>query len=763
MFRAYCTYFDCNYLVKGLALIESLTIRETSPFRIFVVCLDELTLSILNKIDHPNVVPVSLKRIEQNDEALSLAKGNRSLVEYYWTLTPTVLLRLMEEVPHGDAITYIDGDLFFYSTPEPIFEEFNGHSVLIHGHRFSPALQNLETHGKYNVGLLCFRRDERGLEVLNWWRDRCNEWCYARVEDGKFGDQLYLNDWPERFEGVHVLEHIGAGVGPWNHQQYSYAQESDGRISVDGRPLVFYHFHAFTFVTEGLIVPAKILDYPMREEVVRWCVAPYLDSLYRAIAAIRMLEPDFNFGLNNNDVLEPDHTFVARKEFASAIRNAGILHPSFHLGNGWDCYVSKQMSYACLMQVSAVVSTYNSEIFMRGCLEDLTDQTLFAAGRMEIVVVDSASPQNEGAIVREFIEKYGDRIRYIRTDTRETIYQAWNRGIKAAQGKYVTNANTDDRHRSDALEQMVLTLDVNPDVALVYGDSLVTCYPNQTFEHHIRCGYHLRPEYQPEIMLSGCHMGPQPMWRHSVHDAVGYFSEQYRSAGDYEFWCRIAGKFKLLHIPQFLGLYYENPRGFANSDNSLSVQETISIQHAYADSFPPPTRDYAMNFQYNGVVAANKHVNICLITRNNLPDLEVVIESLVRNTDYPHVITVADMDSRDGTRDYLLGLKKRGLITNLLLLAGDISVADAFAQAERCEPEAGFQLAFGNSIVVGMPGWLSAFVREAQNCVAPFLIGRIWSRDRAVRNMAGILPAYAQDYSPEASCCMKLPARLTGV
>lgn len=413
--------------------------------------------------------------------------------------------------------------------------------------------------------------------------------------------------------------------------------------------------------------------------------------------------------------------------------------------------------------VSAIVSTYNSEIYMRGCLEDLTGQTLFAAGRLEIVVVDSASPQNEGAIVLEFIGKYGDRIRYIRTDTRETIYQAWNRGIKAAQGKYVTNANTDDRHRADALEQMALTLDANPNVALVYGDSLVTCYPNQTFERHIRCGYHLRPEYQPEIMLSGCHMGPQPMWRRLVHDAVGYFSEQYRSAGDYEFWCRIAGKFKLLHIPQFLGLYYENPRGFANSDASLSVQETISVQHAYADSFPPPTRDYAMNFQYNGDVAANKHVNICLVTRNNLPDLEVVIESLVRYTDYPHVITVADMDSSDGTRDFLLGLKKRGLITNLLLLASDISVADAFAQAEHCEPETGFQLAFGNSIVVGMPGWLSAFVREAQSCAAPFLIGRIWSRDRAIRNLAGILPAYVQEYNLETSCCMKLPARPAGV
>lgn len=425
------------------------------------------------------------------------------------------------------------------------------------------------------------------------------------------------------------------------------------------------------------------------------------------------------------------------------------------------CLKTRKASGAYL--VTAIVSTYNSEQFIRACLEDLVSQTLFDQGLLEIVVIDSASPQQEGDIVHAFVEAFGDRIKYIRTDTRETIYQAWNRGIKAAQGKYVTNANTDDRHRADALEQMALTLDANPDVALVYGDSLVTGVPNQTFEHHIRCGYHLRPEYQPEIMLSGCHMGPQPMWRRSVHDTVGYFGEQYRSAGDYEFWCRVARKYRLLHIPQFLGLYYENPQGFANSDTRLSVQETISIQHAYAGSFPAPARDYSMNYQYNGVVAPNRYVNVCLVTRNNPAVLEAVIESLIRNTDYPHVITVADMSNGEGGRDFLLGLKKRGLITNLLLLDGYAAVEEAFAQAERCEPAAGFQLAFGNSIVVGMPSWLSAFVMEAQNCAAPFLTNRIWSRDRVIRNVVGILPAYVQDYSPETSCCMKLPARPAGV
>src|SRR3990167_2240646 len=88
--------------------------------------------------------------------------------------------------------------------------------------------------------------------------------------------------------------------------------------------------------------------------------------------------------------------------------------------------------------VSAIVSVYNCERFIRGCLEDLEQQTI--ADKLEIVVVNSGSRQNEEPIIKEFQAKY-DNIVYIKTEERETIYQAWNRGIKASSGKYITNAN----------------------------------------------------------------------------------------------------------------------------------------------------------------------------------------------------------------------------------------------------------------------------------------------------------------------------------
>ncbi len=81
--------------------------------------------------------------------------------------------------------------------------------------------------------------------------------------------------------------------------------------------------------------------------------------------------------------------------------------------------------------VSAIVSTYNSEKYLCGCLEDLTTQTI--SDHLEIIVVNSGSEQNEETIVKEFQEKYSN-IKYIKTENRESVYAAWNLSIKAASG-----------------------------------------------------------------------------------------------------------------------------------------------------------------------------------------------------------------------------------------------------------------------------------------------------------------------------------------
>jgi len=231
--------------------------------------------------------------------------------------------------------------------------------------------------------------------------------------------------------------------------------------------------------------------------------------------------------------------------------------------------------------VTAIVSTFKSERFMRGCLEDLEAQTI--ADRLEIIVVDSNSPQNERAIVEEFQKKYSNIV-YIRTQERETVYGAWNRGARAARGKYLTNANTDDRHRADALEILARTLDENPDVSLTYGDCLVTSHENEMYDTGNPFGVYRWLDFNAkDLWEKGCFAGPQPMWRREVHEEYGYFDAQMVSAGDYEFWLRLAQTRKFLHVRDTLGLYLKSPTSVEHSNREVGGREVALSRSRYRD------------------------------------------------------------------------------------------------------------------------------------------------------------------------------------
>jgi tetratricopeptide (TPR) repeat protein len=229
--------------------------------------------------------------------------------------------------------------------------------------------------------------------------------------------------------------------------------------------------------------------------------------------------------------------------------------------------------------VSAIVSTYNAERFTRGRIEDLENQSI--ADKLEIVIVNSGSQQDEEKIIREFQEQYSN-IKYIKTNHRETVYAAWNRGIKAASGKYITNANTDDRLRQDALEVMVNTLEAHPEIALVYADVIITDTENETFERCTPVGLYNWLDFNRDDLLNrGCFVGPQPMWRREVHIEYGYFDASFVTSGDYEFWLRISQTNTFLHIPIRLGLYLRSPGSIEHSNREKQWKENHKILKMY--------------------------------------------------------------------------------------------------------------------------------------------------------------------------------------
>lgn len=232
--------------------------------------------------------------------------------------------------------------------------------------------------------------------------------------------------------------------------------------------------------------------------------------------------------------------------------------------------------------VSAIVSTFNAARFMRGCMEDLEGQTI--SDKIEIIIVDSGSEQNEGDIIRELQQRYPN-IRYTRTDKRESVYAAWNRGIRLANGKYITNANTDDRHRASAFARMAQVMEMRPEIALVYADVFKTETENETFERFTEAGRYRWYDWDRQVLLAkGCFIGPQPMWRRSVHDLYGYFDESLNTSGDFEFWLRISQTLDFHHIREPLGLYLVNPDSVEHRNRRLKDAEDVRILSLYREA-----------------------------------------------------------------------------------------------------------------------------------------------------------------------------------
>lgn len=273
MTRHYCTYFDHRYLPRALALVQSLEAHAT-PFHLWVLCLDGACSSALKSLKLPHLTPLDLAELEEENPDLVSVKPDRSPAEYYFTCSPFLPLYLFSRHPDIDLLTYLDADLYFYSTPEPLFHEMAGGAVAIIGHRYPENLRSeLEQFGRFNVGWISYRRDPRAFDVLRWWKERCLEWCFDRVELGRFADQKYLDEWPARFPGTVILQHEGANLAPWNLVRYDVTSGAGG-VQIDGRPLIFFHFHGLKQLGPRIYNP-QLKRYGVKS------ASPLLRSLYR--------------------------------------------------------------------------------------------------------------------------------------------------------------------------------------------------------------------------------------------------------------------------------------------------------------------------------------------------------------------------------------------------------------------------------------------------------------------------------------------------
>lgn len=270
----YVTLFDSLFLPQGLALHMSME-RHAGEYTLWILCVDDDVFGILKRLNLVNVRLLQLSELETDD--LKRVKHGRTKGEYCWTLAPFAPRFVFEADASVSRATYVDADIWLRKTPLPIFSELeeSGKSVLITDHSYAPEYDLSATSGQYCVQFMVFERS-MGEFVRKWWENRCVEWCFSRYEDGKFGDQKYLDDWPTRFvDIVHVLRCQEWTQAPWNAIKFPYSQG------------IFYHF-------QGLrILDNKKVDfgspYILPKLLIDNVYEPYMSDLSTAISRLEAI------------------------------------------------------------------------------------------------------------------------------------------------------------------------------------------------------------------------------------------------------------------------------------------------------------------------------------------------------------------------------------------------------------------------------------------------------------------------------------------
>ncbi|MFJ5965926.1 hypothetical protein [Bacillus sp. NPDC093026] len=289
----YCTVLSSGRLYQAIAFFLSLKQVEDHAV-IKTLCMDDAAFDLLHLMNFPHVELVHVRQLETPE--LLKKKEERNDSEYCWTLKPIWIEWLFEHV-EVDAVTYLDADLFFYESPQVVFQNQPNASILLsRGDIVIPSFDPEEVKrlqkllGRYNSGFIHFKGDKAGRKCLSWWKKECLKECKNAPGEGKFGDQGYLDHMPALFERVEDIETKGVNIGHWNYGQHSF-YEKDGRILLDdGHPLICYHFSGFRIVSQDdmqQIHEKGRTDLPFFQR-------SYREVLRHVIASVEQVDPYFN-------------------------------------------------------------------------------------------------------------------------------------------------------------------------------------------------------------------------------------------------------------------------------------------------------------------------------------------------------------------------------------------------------------------------------------------------------------------------------------
>jgi len=225
--------------------------------------------------------------------------------------------------------------------------------------------------------------------------------------------------------------------------------------------------------------------------------------------------------------------------------------------------------------VSVLMSVYNSSRFVRAVIESILGQTF---RDFEFIIIDDCSTDNSVEIVRSYNDP---RIRLIPLPENRGLSAALNYGIEQARGEYIARADYDDVPEVARLERQLGFLREHPDIVLLGTWNMVIDAEGRL---RGRTEYPVsHEEIVEQLAKKNCFCHSSVIVRTDVvRERRGY--RGFRISQDYDLWTRVAERYRVANLPEYLIRYRVLQRSLSRGANlKRQALESAMVGYLYVE------------------------------------------------------------------------------------------------------------------------------------------------------------------------------------